>query len=247
MDAAAEAGLGQPRIDGVGSTRHPLGVSSLEALPEALLSGEPYELDTLLLHYSNPAHSGLSPKRWREALDRVPFIVSFSPFMDETATEHADLILPDHSYLERWEDAAPAPSTGNPIFGVRQPVVAPVHDTRSSGDALLDLGREMGGAVAEALDWKNFRTLLFASFKELHALQRGSINEKKYKSFGRALLKAGFWTEAGYDYERWEQVLKTPVRALRVLFPEDGTSAPRTGRSQRAECREPARELEPAH
>ncbi len=206
----AEAGLAQPRIDGAGVTRHPLSVSSLEALPEALLSGEPYELDTLLLHYSNPLHSGLSPKRWREALDRVPFVVSFSPFMDETVTEVADLVLPDHSYLERWEDAAPAPSTGYPVFGIRQPVVKPLYDTRNSGDVVLDLARAMGGSVGEACDWKSFKRLVFGSFKELHALRRGSIVEKKYKSFGRALLKAGFWSEGSYDYERWDEVLRTP-------------------------------------
>jgi anaerobic selenocysteine-containing dehydrogenase len=210
LDAAAEAGLAHPRIDGAGQAGHLLAESSLESLPEALLAGKPYELDTLLLHYSNPVHSGLSPKRWREALAKVPFIASFSPFMDETVSEFADLVLPDHSYLERWEDAAPAPSTGYAVFGVRQPAVKPLHDTRHSGDVLLDLGREMGGPVGEALDWKSFRTLLFDAFKELHRLRRGTINEKKYKSFGRELLSSGFWAEPGYDYERWEEVLRTP-------------------------------------
>ena len=34
---------------------------------------------------------------------RIPFSVSFSPFLDESSAL-VDLILPDHSYLERWQD-----------------------------------------------------------------------------------------------------------------------------------------------
>ena len=39
-----------------------------------------------------------------EALEKVPFIVSFGSFLDETSVL-ADLILPDHSFLESWADA----------------------------------------------------------------------------------------------------------------------------------------------
>ena len=47
-------------------------------------------------------------RRWkvREALEKVPFIVSFGSFIDDTSVL-ADLILPDHSFLESWVDAAP--------------------------------------------------------------------------------------------------------------------------------------------
>ena len=41
-----------------------------------------------------------------DALEAVPFIVSFGAFIDETSAL-ADLILPDHSFLESWVDAAP--------------------------------------------------------------------------------------------------------------------------------------------
>ena len=210
LDEIAEAGLAQPRLDGAGRSRHPFAVSSLEVLPEGLLAEGSAGLDTLLLHYSNPLHSGMSPRRWRQALERVPFVVSFSPFLDETASEVADLVLPDCTYMERWEDAAPAPSVGHPVFGLRSPVVDPVHDTRSSGDVLLDLGRAIGGSVEEALDWKDFRTLLFGAFKGLHAAERGTIVEKKYRDFGRQLISAGWWADPGYEHERWDEVLRTP-------------------------------------
>ncbi len=60
----------------------------------------------LLIDDVNPVYS--SPAAWKvaDALKRVPFIVSFGSFIDETSAL-ADLILPDHSFLESWVDAAP--------------------------------------------------------------------------------------------------------------------------------------------
>ena len=60
----------------------------------------------LLIDDVNPVFA--SPASWKvaDALKRVPFIVSFGSFIDETSAL-ADLILPDHSFLESWVDAAP--------------------------------------------------------------------------------------------------------------------------------------------
>ena len=43
----------------------------------------------------------------REALEQVPFIASVGSFIDDTSIL-ADLILPDHSFLESWVDSTPA-------------------------------------------------------------------------------------------------------------------------------------------
>ena len=57
----------------------------------------------------------------REALEKAPFIASFGSFVDDTSVL-ADLILPDHSFLETWVDAAPesgAPKRSRPLPGRR--------------------------------------------------------------------------------------------------------------------------------
>ena len=38
--------------------------------------------------------------------EKIPFIASFGSFLDETSIL-ADLILPDHSFLESWAEAVP--------------------------------------------------------------------------------------------------------------------------------------------
>ena len=42
----------------------------------------------------------------RETLAKIPFIASFGSFIDDTSAL-ADLILPDHSFLESWVDSTP--------------------------------------------------------------------------------------------------------------------------------------------
>ena len=83
---------------------------------------------------------------------KVPYVVSFNTFIDETAI-YADLILPDHTYLESWGYQVASPSADRPAVSNQQPVVQPLYDTRATSDVILTLAAEMGGAVAEALPW----------------------------------------------------------------------------------------------
>ena len=78
-------------------------------------------------------------------------MVSFAPLVDETAV-WADLILPDHTYLEGWGCVRVSPDFGWPVVGSQQPVVAPVVDTRATADVLLTVARGLP-AAADALPW----------------------------------------------------------------------------------------------
>jgi len=60
-----------------------------------LATAHPERVSALLVHQLNPLYSAIRMERFRE----IPFVASFSPFMDET-TSLADLILPDSSFLE---------------------------------------------------------------------------------------------------------------------------------------------------
>ena len=237
-DAVAAEALRAPRIDRVGSGSFPLATSVVEALPEALLSGEPYPLDSVLLDYANPCYATASPERWRKALAAAPFVATFTPFLDETAVGVADLVLPDHTYLERWEDAAPAPATGAPIFGIRQPVVEALHDTRATGDVVIALAKGLGAASAEAFPWKDFREALLQRSEGLQAAQRGSLMASSEKKFTAALLReAVWWDEDGQGFEDWKTALRTPSgrfeffslglrRALEASAEQAGRSVP---------------------
>ncbi len=135
-----------------GSVNQPGGVSFLPQgnVPPTrafadLLQGEPAKV--LLLDDVNPVHG--APAAWKaaDALKRIPFIVSFGPFLDETSAL-ADLILPDHSFLESWVDAAPESGSAKATASKFGPAMRPLYDTRSTPDVLLDVAKKLAKPLA---------------------------------------------------------------------------------------------------
>jgi anaerobic selenocysteine-containing dehydrogenase len=206
-DAVAGRGLSMPRLDGAGTDRAALAASAIHLLPEGLRTGKPYPPGALLLYYANPAYSSPGFTRAPELFEKIPFIVSFSPFLDET-TRHADLVLPDHTYLERWQDDPVEAVWGPPVLGVRQPAVEPRHQTRHTGDVIIQLARALGGAVAEAFPWKDFPDLLRAAFQGVAEARRGLIMTTPFEEARqRRLAEAGFWLPSYKTFDEfWSQI-----------------------------------------
>ena len=90
-----------------------------------------------------------SPSAWKvaDALKNIPFIVSFGSFIDETSAL-ANLILPDHSFLESWVDASPESGSQKAAPSKFGPVMKPLYDTRSTPDVLLEVARSLSKPIA---------------------------------------------------------------------------------------------------
>jgi hypothetical protein len=58
------------------------------------------------------------------------------------------LILPDHSFLESWVDAAPESGSSKAAPSKFGPVMRPLYDTRSTPDVLLDVSRQLAKPLA---------------------------------------------------------------------------------------------------
>lgn len=208
-DSVAEAGRAMPRLDLAGSERYPLAHSVYQGLPERILSGDPYPLQALFLYYTNPLFSSPDVERFYRAIEEVPFVVSFSPFLDDSSA-FADLILPDHTFLERLQDDEIEPSLGYAVLGLRQPVVNPVLDTRDTGDVLIRIAREMGGTMAAAFPWERFSQVVQQRLSGLWAAQRGSIRATDFTHFWHDLSTQSVWHDAPYEFGRWGRVFHTP-------------------------------------
>ena len=76
------------------------------------------------------------------------FVIETSPFPSETSV-FADIIVPDHTYLERWQDTPTYPFEGWPMTGLRVPAVKPIHDTKHFGDTLIEIGKRINGKMGE--------------------------------------------------------------------------------------------------
>ena len=153
----------------VGSVDAPGGVSFMpqgsapaapaRTLRDALGSAAP---QLLLLDEANLLFA--SPSAWKVAdwLRQVPFVASFGSFIDDTSA-HADLILPDHSFLESWVDSVPESGAGAAVATVAGPVMKPLYDTRSTPDVLLDVGRALKQPPNPPLPWKTFEEMAQAA------------------------------------------------------------------------------------
>ena len=119
----------------------------------------------LALINGDPVHTIPQATKFQEALSKVPFIVSFSSLMDDTALQ-ADLILPDHAGLESWGDVIPLAGTRESVIGLMQPVVNPVFDTRQSAEVLMTAAHELGGAMKAAFPNETYLDVLKAEMKK---------------------------------------------------------------------------------
>ncbi|MFN0041878.1 MAG: molybdopterin oxidoreductase family protein [Alphaproteobacteria bacterium] len=119
-------------------------------------AGDPYPIDTLFLYMANMA--------WNSAMNvpgtlamltdtnadggyKIPRIIYSDAFASEMAA-YADLVLPDTTYLERWDCISlldrPICNADGVADAIRQPVVMPERDVRPFQDVLIALGAKLG-------------------------------------------------------------------------------------------------------
>jgi anaerobic selenocysteine-containing dehydrogenase len=146
---------------------------------------------------TNPLYSLPPSFELEGALARVPFIVSFATFLDETSSR-ADLILPEPTSFETLDDDQPSPGVPYPLASLSRPLLArPLYETRSMPEVLIELAARIGGGVAEAFPWSSWEESLRAAWSGLHRAARGSIVETGFEAFWAAAIeRGGWWDEA---------------------------------------------------
>jgi len=153
----------------LGTVGQPGGMSFMPAAPSPPSTGatqqtfEKLTAKVLLIDEANPVFT--SPKAWkvRETIEKIPFIASFGSFIDDTSCL-ADLILPDHSFLESWTDSLPESGAAVAVANVAGPVMRPLHQTRAMPDVLLEVAAKLKKPIS--LPWKTFDEMLKASMPE---------------------------------------------------------------------------------
>lgn len=158
--------------------------TSLTKLKEAVKKLDDGKVKLLMIAGTNPVFSLPSSYGFGYGIRKAGTVVSFSSHLDETS-EFADLILPSHTSLESWGDSSPTEG----VFGLIQPTMTPVFDTKSLGDTLIELSAKAGKAEV-AKDSKTFADYVKAKWKAFHA---GLSDPEKgdFDSFWRKSLEMG--------------------------------------------------------
>ncbi|HEX9078139.1 MAG TPA: molybdopterin-dependent oxidoreductase [Desulfuromonadaceae bacterium] len=159
----------------------------------------------------DPVH-GIPPATgFQEALAKVPFIVSFSSLLDDTALQ-ADLVLPDHAALESWGDVIPQAGTRGTTVGLMQPVVTPFLDTRQFPEVLMATAHELGGEMAAAFPYPSYLEMVKDEMKK----RIGPAAGRDFEAAWADLLRQGglFETDKGHGTAyRWSGGASIPQPA----------------------------------
>ena len=117
---------------------------------------DPYGIDVLFMYMANMSWNSAmnipDTLKYLTAKDEATgdYVIPKIIYSDAYASEmvhYADLILPDTTYLERWDCISlldrPISEADGPADSIRQPVVEPERDVRAFQTVLLDLGARL--------------------------------------------------------------------------------------------------------
>ena len=165
-DLLVEADGSPRRIDEAYSWAYPLSSHGLmHAVIRNAWAAQPYAIDTLFMYMANMSwNSSMNTAQTMAMLTdrdeatgeyRIPHIIYSDAFSSEMVA-YADLVLPDTTYLERWDCISlldrPISSADGAADAIRQPVLTPDRDVRAFQDVLIELGYRLGlpGFTTEA-------------------------------------------------------------------------------------------------
>lgn len=157
-DLQLDAEGGPARIDKAFSWDAPMAAHGMMHMVIAnAFAGDPYTTDVLFMYMANMAwNSSMNTKGVIEMLEakdpetgdyRIPKIIVADAYDSETVA-YADLILPDTTYLERYDCISlldrPISEPDSVNDSIRWPVVEPDRDVRGFQSVVLDLGARLG-------------------------------------------------------------------------------------------------------
>jgi len=117
----------------------PLKIGVFQELRDNIVSGDPYQAHGWFISRQNPIMSIPDRAKTLEAFGKLDFIVTVDIIMNDTAW-FSDVILPEASYLERYDPLLPV---GDRIF-IRQPVIEPQGEAKSALWIYKQLGERLG-------------------------------------------------------------------------------------------------------
>jgi anaerobic selenocysteine-containing dehydrogenase len=198
---AVAGSVGQPGgvtfMPGFPGAPRPPQRTSIQKLAADINTGQRSPVQLLLLYDANPIFG--TPPAWhvKDALNKIPYIVSFGSFFDETSSL-ADLILPDSSFLESWVDHTPEAGSTMAVASVAPPAMHPLHNTRSMPDVLLEVSRNLTKPLSPGLP-QNYQEMLQSAFSALPAPKPKSADEPAPDVWSKAQEQGGWWAEAGRE------------------------------------------------
>jgi len=177
----------KPRADRVGDA-FPLATEEAHGLTQGLvestLTQNPYPIKGWIVYGQNILESIPTRQKTLEAIKKLEFLAVVDVLPMEQ-TRYADLVLPEATYLERYDPPAIVTTSKRPYVAIRQPVVEPMYESKPGWWVAKEAAKRMG--LTDYFPWSDptdhLRRLiapLQIDEQELMALGAVSFDGKPY-------------------------------------------------------------------
>jgi len=186
----------------------PFKIGVFQEMRDNIVSGDPYQAHGWFISRQNPVMSLPDRGKTLKAFEKLDFIVTMDIILNDTSW-FSDVVLPEASYLERYDPLVPI---GDKVF-IRQPVIEPQGKAKSALWIYKQLGERLG--LGDYFQYKDEEDYLrqqlaptgvsleeikekgFAEFKEIsHAEEAAelawSTPSGKIELYSDTLAKVGF-------------------------------------------------------
>jgi MoCo/4Fe-4S cofactor protein with predicted Tat translocation signal len=157
----------------------------------------------IMLYNANPAYHHPSGEKIQEALSKIKLSVSFSSHMDESA-ESCTYALPDHHYLESWNDYNPFGGH----YAVSQPTIHPLFNTRQAQESFLVWAGKGTRTDKNSTLYREFMKTVWRD-----SLQAKQIKYATFDDFWNYSVHDGGFESAGPFADSVSGYVSTPVSA----------------------------------
>ena len=193
----------------------PSSIGEVSALVDKMNGGK---IKVLFVHGVNPVYDFPKAYGFAQAMQKVPLVISFASFPDETALQ-ADVVLPDHTPLESWGYQKIVTGCDRTTISGLQPAVVPLHNTRSTADVLLAAVQSIGGNLAASVNFTDEVDFLQKSVFGL-VDQGGIFTSPTQESFWVLWQQNGGWWKSnpGLDTPQAVNTLGQPINTGSAQF-----------------------------
>lgn len=185
----------------------PFKIGVFQEMRDNIVNGDPYEAHGWFISRQNPVMSLPDRGKTLKAFEKLDFIVTVDISLNDTAW-FSDVVLPEASYLERYDPLVPM---GDKVF-IRQPVIEPQGEAKSALWIYKQLGERLGlGDFFQYNDEEDYlrqqleptgfslEEIKAKGFIELNETSAGEATELKWNTpsgkielFSDTLAKVGF-------------------------------------------------------
>ena len=177
----------------------PFKIGVFQELRDNIVSGDPYQAHGWFISRQNPIMSLPDRGKTIEAFGKLDFIVTVDIVLNDTAW-FSDVVLPEASYLERYDPLLPV---GDKIF-LRQPVIEPQGEAKSALWIYKQLGERLG--LGDYFQYEDEEDYIRQQLKPLGV----TLEEVKAKGYAEA-------SESAHSGESSELTWNTPSGKIEIF------------------------------